>query len=777
MASRVGLVYDERMCAHENVDSDDHPEQPARITSIYQRLKAEGVVDRCVQVDAREATPAELSTVHTEDHISLMQELGHKSFGKKKRRRLQETFDSIYFNEGSAVAALLAAGSVIEVATQVAEGKLASGACVIRPPGHHAEADRPMGFCLLNNVAVAAHILAHEKTELGVKKVLIVDWDVHHGNGTQHMFWTDPQVMYFSVHRFDQGRFYPPGNDGNCTEVGGEEGKGYNINVPWPNKDYGDADYLAVWKYILMPVARQFNPDIVLISAGFDSARGDPLGRCNVTPGGYFQMTRQLMELANGRVVLALEGGYNLTSISESYLACMQAMLGDSPVLKVEHDLLPETFPVIKEVRKHLQMYWPILAEEPLPVPFTPAPSLASKELEGMVIESLDEDQQWQTPPQPAIIPITDLIDLLSKLRAWDGSSDIVHDEPTSSTVITSDEKGKKIISSGELSFAGISGPEDIATVLQLSGADSSSFAGEGDGGAVEDEVATGRMEVESEFLRSPSGTMEGIVNTKAGKEEWNALGSTRKIVQNMDESRNELNASGIDSYRNVSSDLSSSEEASGAGDIVEPSYMWYACYGSNMWRPRFMCYIQGGKVEGMSRTCIGCRDKSPPLASEWLSIPSRLFFGHESTKMWGLGGVAFIDPVPEAGILTHVRIYKITMEQFNDVLSQENPGRVERSWMTGRHIAQLKKESRHFLDIFEDEWYGTVKYLGEKDGLPILTFTCPESHMKKFRSGEFGTFAPPESYRNVIVHGLVEDLGLTEEQAHDYVSSAILPK
>lgn len=122
-------------------------------------------------------------------------------------------------------------------------------------------------------------------------------------------------------------------------------------------------------------------------------------------------------------------------------------------------------------------------------------------------------------------------------------------------------------------------------------------IAGEGDGGAVEDEVATGRMEVESEFLRSPSGTMEGIVNTKAGKEEWNALGSTRKIVQNMDESRNELNASGIDSYRNVSSDLSSSEEASGAGDIVEPSYMWYACYGSNMWRPRFMCYIQGGKV------------------------------------------------------------------------------------------------------------------------------------------------------------------------------------
>jgi len=212
--------------------------------------------------------------------------------------------------------------------------------------------------------------------------VLIVDWDVHHGNGTQHMFWNDPQVLYFSVHRYDKGRFYPEGGEGNFDKVGIDKGEGYNINVPWPHGGFGDADYLAVWEHILMPVALDFNPDIVFISAGCDPASGDPLGACEVTPDGFFNMTKQLMGLAKGRVVLALEGGYNLVSISNSYLACMQALLGDAnPRNSYEWDLLPESLDLIEQVRNELEKYWPVLRKElkvMQPEP-PPSPSLSAE--------------------------------------------------------------------------------------------------------------------------------------------------------------------------------------------------------------------------------------------------------------------------------------------------------------------------------------------------------------------------------------------------------------
>jgi histone deacetylase 4/5 len=165
-ASGVGLVYDSRMCAHENESDRKHPEQPARITSIYQRLTSAGVVARCVKVEAREATNEELSSVHTQNHVELMKAVSSKNYGKHRRKALASRYDSIFFNNGSSKSALLAAGSVIEVADQVAQGKLKAGAAIVRPPGHHAEADAAMGFCLFNNVAVAAHLLVHKKVLL-----------------------------------------------------------------------------------------------------------------------------------------------------------------------------------------------------------------------------------------------------------------------------------------------------------------------------------------------------------------------------------------------------------------------------------------------------------------------------------------------------------------------------------------------------------------------------------------------------------------------------------
>jgi histone deacetylase 6 len=203
----------------------------------------------------------------------------------------------------------------------VLAGGLANGLALVRPPGHHAERDRAMGFCLFNNVAVAAAAAR----SAGAERVLIVDWDVHHGNGTQHSFDDDPTVLYFSTHQWP---FYP--GTGAASETGGPHALGKTINVPWgPGR--GDADHLAAFDRVLLPAARRFDPDVVLVSSGFDAARGDLLGEQLISPEGYGAMTARLVTLAGGRVVLALEGGYELNAIAASAAACLRVLLGDDP--------------------------------------------------------------------------------------------------------------------------------------------------------------------------------------------------------------------------------------------------------------------------------------------------------------------------------------------------------------------------------------------------------------------------------------------------------------
>ena len=166
--------------------------------------------------------------------------------------------------------------------------------------------------------------------------MLIVDWDVHHGNGIQHIFESDPNVMYFSVHRYDEGFFFPAtdtglGSEGTPSSVGMGEGRGTTINIGWNTNEHskpGDSEYLAAWRDVLMPVAREFDPDLVIVAAGFDAAEGDPLGECHVTPECFGVLTRDLMTLANGKVVLALEGGYSLSATAASVASCMEALLG-----------------------------------------------------------------------------------------------------------------------------------------------------------------------------------------------------------------------------------------------------------------------------------------------------------------------------------------------------------------------------------------------------------------------------------------------------------------
>uniref|UniRef100_M4EKM2 histone deacetylase n=1 Tax=Brassica campestris TaxID=3711 RepID=M4EKM2_BRACM len=309
---KVGLLYDERMCKHDTPDGEDHPECPNRIKAIWAKLQLTGLAQRCVVLGGSKAEDKHLQLVHTKEHVNLVKSLSTKK-KDSRRNKIASKLDSKYLNGGSSEAAYLAAGSVVEVAEKVAEGELDCGFAIVRPPGHHAEADEAMGFCLFNNVAVAASYLLNQRPDLGIKKILIVDWDVHHGNGTQKMFWKDPRVLVFSVHRHDGGSFYPTGDDGDYDKVGEGAGEGFNINVPWEQgRRCGDEDYIAVWDHILIPVTKEFNPDLILLSAGFDAAIGDPRGRCFVTPYGYSVMLKKLMEFAQGKIVMALEGGYNL---------------------------------------------------------------------------------------------------------------------------------------------------------------------------------------------------------------------------------------------------------------------------------------------------------------------------------------------------------------------------------------------------------------------------------------------------------------------------------
>jgi acetoin utilization deacetylase AcuC-like enzyme len=307
----TGLLYDERFLLHHA--GTRHPEHPGRLTAIWQRLRAAELVTRCERVPAREATREELRAVHSDHHIRVVEESAH-------HEGVWLDPDT-YTSRDSAMAARLAAGGLVDLCAHVVRGTLHNGFAVLRPPGHHAEPDRPMGFCLFNNVAVAAHSMR----ALGARRALVVDWDLHHGNGTQDIFYRDPDVLYFSTH---QSPYYP--GTGDVEEVGEGEGRGRTVNIAWPG-GMGDAEYLAAFDEVLLPIARRFEPDLVLVSAGFDAAAGDPLGAMQVSAAGFAQLTARLMGLGGGRLVLALEGGYNLAAIAAASEACLRVLLGEAP--------------------------------------------------------------------------------------------------------------------------------------------------------------------------------------------------------------------------------------------------------------------------------------------------------------------------------------------------------------------------------------------------------------------------------------------------------------
>ncbi|XP_060786268.1 histone deacetylase 4 isoform X1 [Neoarius graeffei] len=336
----TGLVYDTLMQKHQCMcgNTNTHPEHAGRIQSIWSRLQETGLRSKCECIRGRKATLEELQTVHSEAHVLLY---GTNPLRQKLDSSVTPMFvrlpcggigvdsDTIWNEVHSSSAARLAVGSVVELVFKVASGELKNGFAVVRPPGHHAEESTPMGFCYFNSVAIAAKLL---QQRLNVSKILIVDWDVHHGNGTQQAFYSDPNVLYLSLHRYDDGNFFP--GSGAPDEVGSGPGVGFNVNMAFTGglePPMGDVEYLAAFRTIVMPIANEFAPDVVLVSSGFDAVEGHPppLGGYKLTAKCFGYLTKQLMGLAGGRLVLALEGGHDLTAICDASEACVSALLGN----------------------------------------------------------------------------------------------------------------------------------------------------------------------------------------------------------------------------------------------------------------------------------------------------------------------------------------------------------------------------------------------------------------------------------------------------------------
>lgn len=302
-ATTTGWVFDPAFLRH-NADIT-HPERPARLAAIVESLDRRQFLESMSPILHDPVSEDDLQRVHPQAHIATVESA-----------RGQYLDPDTFVSEESPEIARLAAGAVVAAARMVWRGELANAFCAVRPPGHHALAERAMGFCLYNNIAIAAEALRHDTPGT---KVLILDWDVHHGNGTQAIFYENPDVFYASLHQYP---FYP--GTGSTAETGRGEGKGTTANFPLPS-GAGDDQFLGAIQTMLDNHATAFKPDIVLISAGFDAHRSDPLGGLNVTTEAYAEATRLVCNFARenctGRVVSILEGGYDLSALADSVSA------------------------------------------------------------------------------------------------------------------------------------------------------------------------------------------------------------------------------------------------------------------------------------------------------------------------------------------------------------------------------------------------------------------------------------------------------------------------
>ncbi len=311
--AKTGLVYHPAYLEHDM--GAGHPESPNRLRAIMQQLEQSGTAARLTRLAPRKAEDEWITQIHTASYLEML-----KAEAPATGRVSLDADTSM--SPGSLTAAYLAAGGALAAVDAIMSKDVDHVFCAVRPPGHHAEAGHAMGFCLFNNVAIAAR---YAQKRYGLSRVLIVDWDVHHGNGTQHSFEEDPSVLFFSTHQFPH---YP--GTGRAIERGRGAGAGFTINVPMEAGE-GDEEYRAVFQKTLVPAADAFKPEFVIISAGFDAHQDDPLAGMGLTEEGYEDLTGIVAGIAkrhaNGRILSSLEGGYNLTALSASVDRHIQALL------------------------------------------------------------------------------------------------------------------------------------------------------------------------------------------------------------------------------------------------------------------------------------------------------------------------------------------------------------------------------------------------------------------------------------------------------------------
>ncbi len=339
---RTGIVKDARFANHHM--EPGHVESPERI-EVLNRMVEEDIRFPYLPIEPRPASEKEIALIHDPSYIRLV-----KSTAGRERVVLDpDTSTSPLTWE----TACLAAGGTIKAADLIMEGSVRNAMALVRPPGHHAEFNQAKGFCFFNNIAIAAEHLLHER---GLKRLLIADFDLHHGNGTQHAFYDRNDVLFFSTHQYP----YYPGS-GHWSEIGEEAGEGFTLNIPLrPGK--GDRDYQLIYSRVLAPAARRFRPEFILVSAGYDIYGGDPLGGMNVTEKGFGALAGMLTgladELCSGRLLLVLEGGYHLPGLKGGVKACLDQMALAAPLPEVKAEASPElTFELAPALRL-FEKYW-----------------------------------------------------------------------------------------------------------------------------------------------------------------------------------------------------------------------------------------------------------------------------------------------------------------------------------------------------------------------------------------------------------------------------------
>ncbi|HEX7733651.1 MAG TPA: class II histone deacetylase [Ktedonobacteraceae bacterium] len=332
----TGLVFDERFLNHDTgaqasvvmregsflVDPESHPSSVQITRRIKQFLDGSGLSARMLPIPARAATEEELMAYHTRDYIEAVRAYTHGQ--GKARGSWGEIEDDTPLSSGSFEAALYAAGGSLEAVGAVLEGRVNNAYALLRPPGHHALSNRCMGYCIFNNVALAAH---YARKKYGLERVMIVDWDVHHGNGTQDAFYADPNVLFVSLH---QHNWYPK-LSGELDQVGSGAGAGYTVNIPLP-AGTGDRGYRAALEQLVVPIGLRYRPQLILISAGQDPSWLDPLGQMMMTQDGFRALSTLMLDLArevcDGRLVMLQEGGYSVAYVPYCTLAAVEPLLG-----------------------------------------------------------------------------------------------------------------------------------------------------------------------------------------------------------------------------------------------------------------------------------------------------------------------------------------------------------------------------------------------------------------------------------------------------------------